>query len=375
MKFTVSAGELRAAVGAAGKAVAARTTKPILEGAHLDAIGDELVVSGTDLDLTVRVRVGCKIEAGGRAVVSAKRLKEVLGTVAAELVEVTADDAGVRVREVADRGAARFELPGWEPDEFPLPAGFDPALPHFAADLGAFRRALGLVRHAANRKPQEARFFTEGVRMEFAASAVKLLATDTKQLAFAECPVRGEGEPAGFAETVPLKAVAALDAFPDAGDVGVAKVGGAVVFAAGAVTVTTRLVEGRFPPYQQLVPGRAEAAHRVAADVAELARRVRQAAVTADDESNRLDIEARPGLLVLRARGAASGSSEVECGVGYEGAGFTVSLDPGFVLAYLDALKRAGRDEVVVEVGGREKPVVFRPATGGEWNLVMPMGD
>jgi DNA polymerase-3 subunit beta len=214
-----------------------------------------------------------------------------------------------------------------------------------------------------------------GVLWEAEKGKARLVATDTKRLALMEAPADlfGESDAKPHSHLVPLKAIALLERnLTDDGErIRVALKTNDALFQTERATIYTRLVEGRFPPYQQFIPKKFAA--KVSLPVPDFFAKVRQAAITSDDESKRVDFSFTTGSVTMKARGPDTGSSEVEMELPeYTGPKIDVAFDP----AYLTEMFRAidGETTATLEMSDGIKPAVFR--VGDQYlYLVMPMGE
>src|SRR5205085_11134326 len=144
------------------------------------------------------------------------------------------------------------------------------------------------------------------------------VATDSKRLALATGPaaaVGGHGTTGGQSHIVPTKAMALLERnlHDDAEVIRVSLRSNEVLFKTERATIYSRLVEGRFPPYREIMPKKANA--RIPLAVTPFMTAIRQAAIMTDDESKRVAFHFASGKPTLEAQGAATGRAEVEVGL------------------------------------------------------------
>lgn len=370
MRISCDSQSIAGAAQVAASAVASRTTKEVLSCLRLAAgDGGTLAVEGQDGEHGVRVEVaGVEVGQAGAVVCDASQMVRVLKD-ARGTVEVWADGETVRV----NCDGAKFELPTRPVQEFPDIPAFDDGASHEVA-AGILRTMIRRTAFAADKKDAGGRFALKGVLWEASDKAVRLVATDTKRLAVCEGPATVYGPTDGkTSHIVPPKAIALLERnLADDGElVRVCLRPNDALFRTERATVYTTLVQGRFPPWSDIVKkSRAAAAAHVELPVAEFLARVRQAAIVTDDESKRVDLTFSPGKVAMQARGAETGSSEVEMPLpGYDGPETTIAFDPSYVVEFLRALD--GEPTVVLETGGPDKPAVF--TCGQLIYLVMPL--
>lgn len=370
MKFTCSRVALLDAMKIASSAVAARTTKPILSNVKAVASGDTLTLTAQDMEIGIRYELrGVDTKAHGEAILAADRLNAILQTATDEEATIDANDDGAKVKI----GTSKFDMPGYPVNEFPdLPAVDDDGNCH-EVTAGDLRDAIRRTVFAADKK-DSTRFALAGILWEADGNVMRLVATDSKRLAVCERPatIHGDAPDAKRSHLVPAKALGLIERnLADAGEtVRVVLRPNEAMFQTGRAMVYTRLLEGRFPPWRDIVKQTEKAAkERIAIPAESFLLKVRQASVMADDESKRLNLAFADGKCTLTAKGAETGSSEVVMDLPeYSGAGVTISLDPQYLTDFL----RVADGNVVMRVADGSKPAMFEAGDG--WKvMVMPL--
>ncbi|HUR54143.1 MAG TPA: DNA polymerase III subunit beta, partial [Gemmataceae bacterium] len=136
--------------------------------------------------------------------------------------------------------------------------------------------------------------------------------------------------------------------------------------------IYTRLVEGRFPPFRDIIADTRKRSNRkIPLPVGPFLSCVRQAAIMTDDESKRVDMTFAPGQVTMQARGAETGSSEVELPLPeYDGDEVKIAFDPQYLIEFLRAIDN--EPTVLLEMSDGTKPALFRCGDGYVY-LVMPL--
>jgi DNA polymerase III subunit beta len=338
---------LLAAMNIAVSVVSRRSPKPVLASV-LMVIDPEngSFVTGTDLEVGVRCRlVGAKADRAFSVLLNPARVMPILQRADSESVEFTLDEDKLTVRGQG----FKFELTTEDPDLYPKA---DPPRTGGHHEIAAkdLRRLIRTTRFACD--PESQRYALGGCLMEpqeggptDGPSRFAMVATDGRRLARAgaPCDVKGGGgfTAAGKSSVAPLKALTFLERFLDDDDLPVElRVDqNGLTAACDRLTVWSRLVEGRFPHYQDAFPPPPEATADVKSGI--LLSRVSLASVTNSEESRGVDFTLGAGCLAMKASAADVGTSEVAMPLNYEGKEVSWTLDGRYLL---DALAAVGPD-------------------------------
>lgn len=369
MKVTCIRDGLLTACQIAGAAVAARTTKPILSHIKAVAQDDALTLMATDLEVGIRYELrGVKVGRAGAAILPVSRLVSILRETSDDEITLDAGEDLTTIR----LSTGRYEMPGGTPDEFPDIPTFDDGGRYHEVRAGVLRTLIRRTAFAADKK-ESTRFAVSGVLWEAEGKIARLVATDTKRLALCEgeADVHGEPDAKGQSHLIPLKTVTLLERnLSDDGEiVRVVLRPNAALFQTERALIHSQLVEGRFPPYRNIIPKKMEV--RLTVPVADLLARVRQAAIMTDDQTKRVDFHFAPGKATLTARGPETGSSEVEMALPeYDGPEVDIAFDPAYLTEMLRAIE--GEPTALLEMTDGQKPALFRIGDGYLY-LVMPL--
>lgn len=354
-----------------GQAVAARTTKPILANIKAVASDDALTLMATDLEIGIRYELrGVDVGRTGAAILPVSKLLPILRESNDAEISLDANADGTLIKT----STGKFTMPAGDPAEFPDIPAFDGDKCH-EITAGVLRTLIQRTAFAADKKESGARWAVTGVLWEVEANKVRLVATDTKRLAMTEgvatsteAPAK-DGKPASH--LIPQKAMSLLErSLVDGGErIRVALHANDAMFQTERALIHTKLVEGRFPPYRDIIPKKSTI--KVTLNPAEFLSRVRQAAIMTDDATKRVDFEFAKKKLTLKAEGAETGSSEVRLDLpDYDGEEITIAFDPQYLVEMLRAIE--GETGITLEMTSGEKPAVFR-AGDNYLYLVMPL--
>lgn len=375
MKFTCSRVALLDAMKIALAAVASRTTKPILANVKAVASADRLTLTAQDMEIGIRYELrGVTVAKTGEAILAAAQLTAILRETDDAEVSITATDDGATVRV----GSSKFETLGYPVAEFPDLPEVDDAANYHEATAGDLRLLVQRTAFAADKK-DSTRFALSGVLWEADKKGVRAVATDSKRLSVCERPatIHGDAPDAKRSHLLPAKALSLLVAniTDDAEAVRITLRPNEAMFRTERAMIYTRLIEGRFPPYEQILAQAKKLANKTIVLPAQaLFSRVKQAAVMTDQESKRLDLRFEAGKVTMKARGAESGSSEVVMMLPeYDGPAVAIAFDPQYVTEFLRTVvaENTGAN-VVLELSDGDKPAMF--SVGDDYRyMVMPL--
>lgn len=366
MKFRCERDVLVEALGTAARAATSRANAmPVLSGVHLATTSDGLQVTGTDLELTIRVRVPVTVATEGTAVLPARLASEVARSLEPGSVEIVVEGEEARISS----GRSEFSLRLPPAEDFPNidePTGEPVKVP--AAELVD---ALRQVVMAASR--DEARLILTGVLLASEAGGLRLVATDSYRLAvrdLADATVLGEGQEV----LVPSKALRELvQALGSADDVTVRLGDRDVSFEltsseVSRVEIRTRLIEGTFPNYRQLIPDTYP--NRLVIGREALLDAVKRVKLVATDNTPVRISQSDEGI-ELRAVRQDVGQAVEQIDGDYRGEPLTVAFNPDYLIEGVDA---APGDEIALDTVDGQKPAVLRSTTGDDYlYLLMPV--
>jgi DNA polymerase-3 subunit beta len=351
----------------ASAAVASRDIKPILKNLKAVAEGDKCTLMATDLELGIRLEVRSpQVQEPGEAILPAAKLTSILRESTDTHLTIEADGQHCVVTGEHNE----FEMPGEDPADFPdIPTFADKK--HHELTAGALRTMIRRTVFAAAK--ESTRYAMTGVVWELDAEHIRLVATDSKRLALATGAgkaVGGHATAGGQSHIIPTKAMTLLERNLHDDDelVRVCLRPNEVLFQTERATIYSRLVEGRFPPYKEILPKKANA--RIPLAVTPFLTAVRQAAIMTDDESKRVAFHFAPGKLTLEAQGAATGRSKVETPLEYDGTPIDINFDPQYLVDMLKVLDAEA--PLTLDLTDGSKPALFK--SGAEYSyLVMPL--
>ena len=360
MKFRCDRDLLSEALQVVQRGVSSRPGIPALTGVLMEAGSDgALTLTTTDLEVSARLSIEVHVQEEGVALVPARLVGDTVKSLSDAPVEFDADQAQARIRCAAYEGTLRL-LPAED-----FPALQPPTGTRVVAGAAVFAEAVGQVARAASR--DEARPVLTGVLLEVSRESVTLAATDSYRLAVRELVATAAGEARAIVPERALSEAGRAAAALEKGDVEMFVDESQVSFQVGQLVLTSRLIEGEFPNYRQLLPEAYES--RLTVSRQQLSDAVRRVGLLARDTS--------PVRMEFNALGVKLSSSSPDLGQAveavearYEGEEITAAFNPHYLA---DGLAAATGESVRVEVRDGLKPGVVRGESDEFTYLVMPV--
>ncbi len=360
MKFRCERDVLVDALATAQRATSTRATLPVLSGLRLSLEGNQLRLTGSDLDLTITTEITVSGGNDGVAVLPAKMVVDIVRSLEGGAVELDTEGDEAHI----SGGRSNFKLHTIPADEFPNlidPDGEQVVLQ--AADL-----AEGLKQVVRAASTDESRPILTGVLLAAEGQGLRMVSTDSYRLAVRDLP----GTTAlreGQTVLVPSRALNELArVLQDDTDVRLVLGERDASFSVGELHLTTRLIEGEFPNYRGLIPSAQPNRLQVGRQgLLDAVRRVRLMA----RENSPVRLTMSDGLLELRAVTLDVGEASEQLDATYEGEELTVAFNPEYLV---DGLEVTPGDEICLETVDSLKPALIRPIGSEDFlYLLMPV--
>ncbi|MFG0327856.1 MAG: DNA polymerase III subunit beta [Phycisphaerales bacterium JB037] len=384
MKVICDRGALLEAINLVSGVVASRTPRQQLTCVHLsarkvDGVG-RLTLAATDAEIALRLDIdNVSLEREGSALVPADKLRQI---VSAEDHDTTltldSDGDSLEIRGVD----ATFKILGYPPAEFPAIPEFSTAAKAakavFSQSAGTLTTLVARTLFATAR--ENSRYAINGVLLKQDGKRLELVATDGRRLAIARAALpSAEKDAPAVSCIIPSKALNTLQRLASDPEepVRIAVTDNQAVFMLGAddsdggrACLSTNLVEGTFPPYEDVVPKDQDKSVLFDRDV--MSSAVKRAALLTNEESRgvRLSFNGADKQLELSSRAPEMGEATVTVDlVEYKGDDMEVGFNPGYLV---EALKVIDDPQVIMELKSTNKPGVIK--SGNEFlYVVMPV--
>jgi DNA polymerase-3 subunit beta len=361
VKFRCEREILADALTTAGRAATNRSgTLPVLSGVRLDVADGRLTVTGTDLELTIRLSVPVHVDKEGSAVVPARLVGDIVKALPPGAVDVTVTDDDMSI----SAGRSQFSVRPLSLSDYPAQADTD-AAPVTLSSQQVGDALRQVVRAAST---DDARAVLTGVLMASEDEGLKMVATDSYRLAVRDLP-QSSMLAIGQKVLVPGRALAELQRVLTAdAELSVRLGQREAVFEVGGTRLSTRLIEGEYPNYRNLLPS--SYPNRLTVGREALLEALRRVKILAQD-STPVRLALGGDTLRLTAITQDVGNAHEEVDATYEGTEMTVAFNPDYLTAGVEAVEG---DEVTLSTLDPMKPAVLRGVGHDEYlYLLMPV--
>jgi DNA polymerase-3 subunit beta len=342
MKVICNRGALQEALNIAGIVSSARTPKPVLQCVKLTATEDRLTIAATDLEVAIRYSdTQVQVETPGETLVPADRLRDIVRESIDDTLSIELAGEQLSIKG----GDSHFKIFTQNPAEFPPVPGFEGEA-DFKVQGKQLKQLISQTLFAAAK--EAARYAFNGVLMTVKNKRLILVATDGRRLALAKGDLMEAENVADLGNAiVPAKTMNLVDKLisdPDEA-ISVKLTENQIIFHTADATLTSNLIEGQFPPYEDVLPK--ECDRKMIAGTADLLSAVRRSALLITNDSKGVKLAFTKSGLTLSSRNPEAGEATINFAGKFEGADIEIGFNPIFIT---DALKVVNTDEVSFEM-------------------------
>jgi len=349
MKFSIVRSKFLDGLQRIQNVVSGKGTLQILQNAMIQAEDNRLCMTTTDLDISERCYVECEIEEAGSTTLPIRRLTSIIRELdeGKIMIEVNEDDVAT-----VQAGSSYFKIIGMSVRDFP-PVPATEGKFCYRVDQGVLREMLRKTSYAISQ--DETRRVLNGVLMAFKDNKLTMVATDGRRLALVEHEI--EFPPEAEAELIlPNKAVSELmRLLGNEGDLKVYAQKNQTVFEIGTTMVSSKLIDGVYPNYRQVIPGACD--ERVVIEREALLSALRRVSVVTTDKSNAMRLTFSANQLTISINTPDVGEGRDTVPVKYAGKEISIIFNPEYVM---DPLKNIDEDEVFLEMNDGHSPALLK---------------
>lgn len=307
----------------------ARTTKEILRCVRIEVQPDVVVLSATDQELSLRYTVAqVEVAEPGEVVVVAETFARIVHECADELLDIETADNLLRVRGAG----SYFQIVTHDPADFPAISRTEGEA-DITIECALLRRLIEWTIFASAR--ESTRYAINGVLWEVSGDKLTLAATDGRRLSVAYGKLASGSLESTLQAIVPGKALSLFSRLPVDADarVGVKMTTNQLLLDIGRAMISTSLIEGHFPKYQDVIP--ADCDRAVELNTAEFHSALKRAALLTNEESKGVRFSFSEKCLTLLSRAPDQGEAEIAISIAYQGEPLEIGFNPVFLLEVL----------------------------------------
>ena len=360
MKFKVGKTNLVTAIQTVQNVITAKSALPILSNILIDSQQDAIRLTATDLDIGITCVIPVDIQEQGAITIPAKRFSDIIKEFPIDIINFTTKKNNL---VIIDSELCQFKIMGLAKEEFPkLPEFKDKKV--VKIEQATLKEVLALTSFAVS--SDETRYVLNGILFKINKGVLTLVSTDGKRLAIAERKLNIDLD-VDLSLIVPIKTIHELNRnLKEEGDLSLVVGSNQALFDLGSVAIISRLIEGEFPDYKQVVPLASE--NKMKIDRNQFLLAVRRAALLATQDYQAVKLEVFKNKLVISKSTPDVGEFHEELAAEYQGRELIIGFNPVYLI---DILKNLSDDVISLELTDGEKPGVIR--INGYVYIVLPM--
>ena len=369
MKFSVDRQEFQRAINTVEGIIPAREIRSVISNILVEAEKDRITLTATDLEMGIKTSLEGEVGGEGRITLPAKKLSQAVREFRSSRVALEIDkDNRLILHDASGVSRARLTLMGAPAEEYPaIPTLGDKKFSDFPADT-----AMEMIRKTSYAIAEEdARYVFNGLFMIPNGKKVAFVGTDGRRLAKIEREFPGE-MPFEEGVIIPNKAVRELSKLLDSGTEG--KIAfeprdRRIHFRLGTVDLISKLIEGQFPDYEQVIPKKLS--YSVKLERMTFENSLRQVSVMAAEPSKQVQLNFASGALNIHAATPDLGEAQDSLECEHNGEEVTIAFNSNYIM---DVLKVLPVESVAIGFSSPSAPAVIQdPADPDFITVIMPM--
>ncbi|MEA3224513.1 MAG: DNA polymerase III subunit beta, partial [Planctomycetota bacterium] len=352
MKANFNRAALAEALGLLTSVAPSRTPKPILRCVQITAEDKEVRICATDLEVGINYSISeVQVETAGEVIVPADRLAAIVRESVDEVLVLEASDGKCEIKG-AD---SHFTIYGHEPGQYPVVPGFEGDA---EIEIGLSNLKAGIEQCLFATAKESSRYAINGVLWEIKDKKLIMVATDGRRLA--RCTVKLASAPKGDVPgnlIIPGKAMGLLDKIGgnEKDIVAVKLLDNQILMSCANVIISSNLVEGNFPKYEDIIPTDHDKKLTLSTEAALSA--ARRASLLANEESKGIQISLEKDKIVFSSRAPETGDAQIDMAFDYKGEPIKIGFNPQFLI---DALRVIRTADFELELGDPDRPGLLK---------------
>lgn len=366
MKFFCAQADLEEALNVVNKAITPNTTLPVLNNILLKAEGKKLLFAATNLEIAIQHSIPADIRSEGAITVPAKLITSYISLLKDEKIEATLGDGNTLTLSST---SSQTKIKGINADEFPV----IPKVPKentIKVSTKDLNSAIMQTVFAAS--TNTSRPVLSGVLFDLDRETLKIVSTDSYRLAERKVNLK-EKTSISLQSVIPARTITELGKIlsksqEDHLEINLTK--NQVLFTIGSIELMSRLIEGKFPDYEKIIPKSTKT--KITVSTEDLSLVVKRVSLFARENNNSIKVAAtNDGKLIISTEETKIGEEKAEVSVKVEGENNKIALNAQYLL---DVLTFIQADKVLVEIDDKLSPAVIRPSDNKDYvYIIMPL--
>lgn len=366
MKFFCAQADLEEALNIVNKAITPNTTMPVLNNILLKAEGAKLLFSATNMEISIQHSIPADIRSEGAITIPAKLITSYVSLLKDEKIEATLGDGNTLTLSST---TSQTKMKGISAEEFPV----IPKVPKentVKVSVKELNSAITQTVFAAS--TNTSRPILAGVLFELDRDTLKIVATDSYRLAERRITLKDKTS-ISLQSVIPARTIIELGKILSKAqdtDLEINLTKNQVLFTIGNIELMSRLIEGKFPDYDKIIPKSSKTKITVSTD--ELSLVVRRVSLFARENNNNIKVAAtNDGKLIVSTDETKIGEEKAEVNVKVEGENNKIALNAQYLL---DVLTFVQSGSVLLEIDDKLSPAVIHPAENKDYvYIIMPL--
>ena len=370
MKFVIKKEDLYNGIKIVENATSTRALQPVLLNVLIETVNSNTIrLVATDLDLTIITEVDAQVEVEGKITLPSKTLNEIVSKLGNKLITFEKEPDSSIVNITCQN--SKFDIIGISANEFP-PEVYNVELKEeecFEIEVKPLTKATKKAGFAA--AGYETSNLLSGIVCDISGQILEIASTDGNRLARVREAIKNSDDKARqlIIPSRTMNEFNKVSAYIDEDSIKVYTEKTKIVFKSERTTMISRLLDGQFPKYNQLIPS--ESPKNAIVNVSELASALERVSIMVNDKTSIVKMEFSDNSLKLMADTPDSGKSEDELSINYTAEPLVIAFNYKYVL---EALKNMDSDEVKIGLNTSLSATVFRPNNEEDFVcLIMPV--
>lgn len=367
MKFIVDKEAFFNGLKIVERATVAKGLQPVLANILIESVSaDTLKLTATNFDLTVVTTINAQVLTEGRITLPAKKLSDIISRLGNAPINFEIDDNSIAI---VTSGKSKFDIIGISGSEFPVVADEAEVSETIEIEMKPFVTCAKMTNFAA--AGYETNNLLSGVICSINENILEMASTDGNRLARAKEFVKNDDNKE-FAMIVPSRVLSEfikMTAYVEEESIIISKDKSRIIFQTGSTKLISRLMEGQYPKYNQLIP--TSFAKQALVNRDKLISALEIVSTMINEKTSIVKFEFTDGVLKMNADGSDAGASEDKIEISYSGEDMQIAFNYKYLLEFL---KIAEVEEVLIQMNTNLTAAVIRPKSEEDYlYLIMPV--